>query len=164
MRGPVHDAIATAICGSSNCNSTPSGRACDYWQPYKAGAGPLPNAVNDPADPRAIEMVITSPQDLALPPNDPRWIRILGFATFYVTGWDGDPYIQGLPGAKTIPGCDGNVAAGTATNFDEPYPFGTAPNNAVWGHFIEYVFPGQGHSGQNCVQNQPFACTPALTR
>lgn len=163
MRGQVATAIANLICGNANCNSTPPGKACDYWQPYKNGAGPKPNSVNDPGDPRAIEMVITSPQDLALPPNDPRWIRVLGFATFYVTGWDGDPYIQGSPGAKTIPGCDGNVMAGTATNYDEPPPFG-APNNAVWGHFIEYVFPGQGHNGQNCVQNQPFTCTPALTQ
>lgn len=161
MRGPVHDAIAQLICGDVRCQTTPSGKACDFWQPYKAGAGPLPNDINDPGDPRAIEMVITSPQDLALPPNDPRWIRILGFAVFYVTGWDGDPYIQG---GTPIPGCDSNVMAGTATNYDEPYPFGTTPNNAVWGHFIEYVFPGQGHNGQNCPPDEPFACTPALTR
>jgi putative Flp pilus-assembly TadE/G-like protein len=163
MRGPVHDTIATLICGDFKCQNTPSGKACDFWQPYKNGTGPLPNPVNDPNDPRAIEMVITSPQDLALASNDPRWIRILGFATFYVTGWDGDPYLQGS--GTTIPGCDGNVMAGTATNYDEPYPYpGGTPNNAVWGHFIQYVFPGQGHQGQNCVVNQPFACTPALTR
>jgi hypothetical protein len=167
MRGPVHDAIAQLICGDVKCQNTPPSRACDYWDPWAAqvpGSGAtLPNAVNDPGDPRAIEMVITSPQDLALPPNDTRWIRILGFATFYVTGWDGDPYIQGS--GTTIPGCNSNVMAGTATNYDEPYPFaGGTPTNAVWGHFIEYVFPGQGHNGQNCVQNQPFACTPALTQ
>jgi hypothetical protein len=161
MRGQVATAIATLICGDSRCRNTPSGKACDYWQPYKAGAGPIPNPVNDPGDPRAIEMVITSPQDLALPPNDSRWIRILGFAVFYVTGWDSDPYLQGS--GTTIPGCDGNVMAGTATNYDEPPPFGTVAN-AVWGHFIEYVFPGQGHNGQNCPPDQPFACTPALTR
>jgi hypothetical protein len=160
MRGPVHDAIATLICGDFKCQNTPPAKACDFWQPYKNGAGPLPNGINDPNDPRAIEMVITSPQDLALPPNDPRWIRILGFATFYVTGWDNDPYLQGS--GTTIPGCSGSGTS--ATNYDEPYPFGTAPNNAVWGHFIEYVFPGQSHSGQNCVQNSPLACTPALTR
>jgi hypothetical protein len=164
MRGPVNFAISTLICGDSKCQNTPSNKACDYWDPWAAQTpgATLPNAVNDPGDPRAIEMVITSPQDLALPPNDPRFIRILGFATFYVTGWDGDPYIQGS--GTTIPGCDGNVMAGTATNYDEKYPFGSAPKNAVWGHFIEYVFPGQGHNGQNCVVNQPFACTPALTR
>ncbi len=160
MRGPVHDAIATLICGDFKCQNTPPAKACDFWQPYKNGAGPLPNGINDPNDPRAIEMVITSPQDLALAPNDPRWIRILGFATFYVTGWDNDPYLQGS--GTTIPGCSGSGTS--ATNYDEPYPFGTAPNNAVWGHFIEYVFPGQSHSGQNCVQNSPLACTPALTR
>jgi hypothetical protein len=160
MRGPVHDTIATLICGDSKCQSTPSGKACDYWQPYKAGTGPLPNAINDPNDPRAIEMVITSPQDLALSPNDPRWIRILGFATFYVTGWDGDPYIAGS--GTTIPGCA--AVGGTPTNVDEPYPYGTTPNNAVWGHFIQYVFPGQGSQGNPCIVGQPFACTPALTR
>jgi hypothetical protein len=159
MRGPVHDAIATLICGDFKCQNTPSGKACDYWDPYSKGAGPLPNAVNDPGDPRAIEMVITSPQDLALAPNDTRWIRILGFATFYVTGWDGDPYIQG---GASIPGC--SSTGNTATNYDEPYPFGATPKNAVWGHFIEYVFPGQGHNGQSCVPNSPLACTPALTR
>jgi putative Flp pilus-assembly TadE/G-like protein/galactose oxidase-like protein len=167
MRGPVRDTIANLICGPSNptgsCSATPPGKACDYWDPYRVGAGPLPNGINDPGDPRAIEMVITSPQDLALAPNDPRWIRILGFATFYVTGWDGDPYLQGS--GTTIPGCNGNLVSGTATNYDEPYPYpGGTPSDAVWGHFIEYVFPGQGHQGQNCVPNQPLACTPALTR
>jgi hypothetical protein len=156
----VHDAIATLICGDFKCQNTPSGKACDYWQPYKAGTGPIPNLVNDPNDPRAIEMVITSPQDLALPPNDPRWIRVLGFAVFYVTGWDGDPYVAGS--GTTIPGCA--PVGGTATNVDEPYPYGTTPANAVWGHFIEYVFPGQPNNGQKCPPNQPFACTPALTR
>lgn len=163
MQGPVHDAIATLICGDVKCQNTPSHRACDYWQNYKTG-GPLPNAVNDPGDPRAIEMVITSPQDLALPPNDPRFIRILGFATFYVTGWDNDPYIQGS--GTPIPGCQPPPTAGNppTNGVDEPYPFGSSPKNAVWGHFIEYVFPGQQHNGQKCVVGSPFACTPALTR
>lgn len=164
MRGPVHDAIATAICGDRFCQNTPPKRACDYWQNYKSGTALLPNAINDPGDPRAIEMVITSPQDLALPPNDSRWIRILGFATFYVTGWDGDPYIQGT--GTPIPGCQPLPAAGNppTNGEDEPYPFGSTPANAVWGHFIEYVFPGQEHDGKKCVIGDPFACTPALTR
>lgn len=163
MRGPVHDTIATLICGDVKCQNTPPKRACDNWQPYAATpqGGPIPNPANYPNDPRAIELVITSPQDLALAPNDPRWIRILGFATFYVTGWDGDPYIKGS--GTTIPGCNGT--GNTENDFDEPYPFaGGTPTNAVWGHFIEYVFPGQGHNGQNCVQGSPLACTPALTR
>jgi hypothetical protein len=164
MRGPVHDTIAQVICGDVKCQSTPPKRACDYWQNYKSGTGPLPNDVNDPGDPRAIEMVITSPQDLALSANDPRWVRILGFATFYVTGWDGDPYIQGS--GTAIPGCQPLPAAGNppTNGEDEPYPFGTTPQNAVWGHFIQYVFPGQEHNGKKCVVGDPFACTPALTR
>jgi hypothetical protein len=170
MRQPVNDAIAIDVCGDKNCASTPSGKACDYWEPYKTGDGPLPNPLNDTTpqfknDPRAIPMVITAPQDLALPINDPRWIRILGFAVFYVTGWDGDPYIQGS--GTTIPGCDAPTVAKPITNgVDEPYPYGTTPKNAVWGHFIAYTFFGANPGPNKCVVGgvSALACTPALTR
>jgi Putative Flp pilus-assembly TadE/G-like len=167
MQGAVASTFAQLICGAgdANCKTTPSGTACDYWQNYKSGTGPLPNDVNDPGDPRAIEMVVTSPQDLAFPVNDTTHpIRILGYATFYVTGWYGDPYLQGS--GTPIPGCQPLPAAGQppTNGVDEPYPYSGSDKNAVWGHFITYVFPGQGHNGKNCVVNQPFACTPALTR
>jgi hypothetical protein len=166
--GLVRDTFAQIICsGDPKCQNTPPNTACDYWQNYKSGTGPLPNPANYPDDPRVIEMAITSPQDLALPTSDPRPIRILGFATFYITGWDTDPYIP-ANGPTQIPGCQPLPAVGNApTNGeDEPYPLvgQNPPNGAVWGHFIQYVFPGQGHNGQNCPQNSPLACTPALTQ
>ncbi len=131
------------------------GSGCDKWQAYKNGTGPLPNSDNDPGDPRAIELAITTPQDLALPPNDPRWIRIVGFATFYVTGWAGDPY---LPGGSTIPGCT------SPNNQDEAYPLGGSPKFQVWGHFIQNVVNGAPSSGNPCTKDTIGDCTPSLTR
>jgi Putative Flp pilus-assembly TadE/G-like len=162
MRQYVNWAIAIHVCGDKNCSSTPPNTACDNWVPWAAGTGPKPTSTSDP---RAIPMVITAPQDLALAPGDKRPIRILGFATFYVTGWDGDPYLPPADGGTTtIPGC--NPVGTTPTNVDEPYPGKTTPNNAVWGHFVQDINPGQPGSGVNCVGGTGSAetCTPVLTR
>jgi hypothetical protein len=133
--------------------ATRVGTQCDNWMPYAAGTGPKPTSANFPGDLRALQMVVTSPSDVAV---KGALIHILGFATFYVTGWFHDPY---LPGGSAIPGCAG------AASHDEAYPNpGNAPNGAVWGHFVQYDPSGGNPNGQGCVIGAFGDCVPALTR
>jgi hypothetical protein len=101
-------------------------------------------------------MVVTAPADLSGGGGPTNSVRILGFAAFYVTGFDGDPW---LPGSKTtIPNCPGS------TNRDEAYPEQGTDKFQIWGHFIKYVAVGGTPNGQPCNLNDVSVCTPALTR
>jgi Putative Flp pilus-assembly TadE/G-like len=101
-------------------------------------------------DPRAVQMIITSPADFASGAGSPQaWLPIRKFATFYITGWD-----------KNIkPQCPGN----------EPFPLKgkqNSDNGAVWGHWINYEDTAGTPNGQLCVidPSSPTNCVPALTR
>jgi hypothetical protein len=103
-----------------------------------------------PGDPRAVQMIITSPADFASGAGSPQaWLPIRKFATFYVTGWD-----------KNIkPQCAGN----------EAYPGKgkqNSDNGAVWGHWINYEDTAGTPNGRACVIDpaSPTNCVPALTR
>jgi hypothetical protein len=97
-------------------------------------------------DPRALTMVITSPQDLnknGVP------TAIHNFATFYVTGWDT---------SGSIPNC---TPAGT----NEPYPGSSkASKGAIWGHWIKYVDPNAQGTGKFCDPAIFGNCVAVLTR
>jgi hypothetical protein len=103
-----------------------------------------------PGDPRALQMIITSPADFASGAGSPQaWLPIRKFATFYITGWD--------PNIK--PQCASN----------EPFPTKgkrNSANGAVWGHWINYEDTAGTPSGQTCVIDpaSPTNCVPALTR
>jgi Putative Flp pilus-assembly TadE/G-like len=101
-------------------------------------------------DPRAVEMIISSPADFASGAGSPQsWLPIRRFATFYVTGWDNN----------IKPTCNG---------VNEPYPTKgkqNSDNGAVWGHWINYLDTAGTPSGQLCViSTSPTNCVPALTR
>lgn len=129
------------------------GQSCDNWQSYKATGV---NNINAETDPRAFTMIITSPNDLSLASSNPNAIvHILGFAIFYVTGWDGDQWVQSSN--KTIPGCT------TPTDKDENFPGTGSSNNQIWGHFFKTVVPGIG-GGVACDPNAFGGCVAALTR
>jgi Flp pilus assembly protein TadG len=67
---------------------------------------------------------------------------ILTFATFYITGWDGDP-------CKSDPGP----------------PDGGSGKAQVWGHFISYIDPNSQNTGtQPCNPNGVAACVAVMTR
>jgi hypothetical protein len=130
---------------------------CDAWQAYKTGTAisgfePWNNAV---ADPRIMLMTVTSPADLAGHGGPNNEVRILGFAVFYVTGYDGDQWLKG--NGKTIPNCP------SPTNQDEAYPGSGSAKDQIWGHFIKYVTSGTPN-GQPCNPNDVSACVAALTR
>ena len=130
------------------------GNSCDNWQLYKQPNGPAPSA----GDPRAFTLIITSPNDLSAATNQPNTnrVHILGFATFYVTGWDGDRWLPGNP--QTIPGC------ASPTDKDEAYPGSGSSNNQIWGHFVKFVDPAGTGTGQPCDPNTFGDCVAALTQ
>jgi hypothetical protein len=103
-----------------------------------------------PGDPRAVQMIITSPADFASGAGSPQsWLPIRKFATFYVTGWDGN----------IKPQCAGNEAFPTKGKRN-------SDNGAVWGHWINYEDTAGTPNGQACVIDpaSPTNCVPALTR
>ena len=140
-------------------NGQPS--PCDMWQTYKTGTAisgfePWDSSVPDS---RIIVMVVTAPGDLSGNGGPTSSVKILGFAAFYITGFDNDPWLpnkNGNGGTK-IPNCS------APTNADEPYPGTGNPNNQIWGHFIKYVAAGTSN-GQPCIVTDVSVCVPALTR
>jgi hypothetical protein len=132
---------------------------CDAWQSFKTGT-PIPGYEpwdNTVSDPRIMFMAVTSPADLAGHGGPNNQVRILGFATFYVTGFDGDVWFPNAPGNKTIPNCP------APTNRDENYPGTGTDKDQIWGHFIKYVTSGTPN-GLPCNPNDVSACVAALTR
>ena len=134
---------------------------CDMWQTYKTGtaiSGFEPWNPNVP-DSRIIVMAISQPSDLSGNGGPTSYAEILGFAAFYITGFDNDPWLPKANGngATKIPNCT------APTNQDEAYPGTGSSNNQIWGHFIKYVAVGNSN-GQPCNLNDVSICVPALTR
>ena len=139
---------------------------CDMWQTYKPPPAGTSTAISgfEPwdatvPDSRIIVMVVTAPADLSGNGGPTSSVKVLGFAAFYITGFDNDPWLPNKNGngGTTIPNCS------SPTNKDEPYP-GTGPsNNQIWGHFIKYTAAGTSN-GQPCKLNDISVCVPALTR
>jgi Putative Flp pilus-assembly TadE/G-like len=171
------------------------GTGCDWWQAVKAAAipnGPRAafNFAIPPGDSRALTMIVTRIADLSGKNNGPP-IPILGFTTFYVTGFDGDKWLpSGGGGGQKIPGCDPTTANTTKyanlgdktvhdylvsqgftdaeannvlVNKDEDPPAGTNEKFAVWGHFIKYTVSGSGGPGF-CDPTAFGNCVAVLTR
>jgi hypothetical protein len=151
------DRVKSAVNPPGSNNSEP----CDMWQTFKTGTPisgfePWNSAVPDS---RIIVMVVTDPSDLSGNGGPTSSVKILGFAAFYITGFDNDPWLpkkNGNGGTK-IPGCS------APTNADEAYPGTGNPNNQIWGHFIKYVAAGTSNS-QPCNVTDVSVCVPALTR
>jgi hypothetical protein len=151
------DRVESAVNPPGSNNSEP----CDMWQTFKTGTPisgfePWNSAVPDS---RIIVMVVTNPSDLSGNGGPTSSVKILGFAAFYITGFDNDPWLpkkNGNGGTK-IPGCS------APTNADEAYPGTGNPNNQIWGHFIKYVAAGTSN-GQPCNVTDVSVCVPALTR
>jgi hypothetical protein len=134
---------------SSACNSNIAGETCptNYWPNYDTLG---------PNDPRKIDVVLTSPLDLAAAAGSPQaWIPIRRFAKFYVTGWD----------TSLAPHC-GNSGAPNNDPFPAPPGSKVSDNGAIWGHWIIDVDPGGTPNGVQCdtSSGEPTNCVPALTR
>jgi Flp pilus assembly protein TadG len=103
-----------------------------------------------PPDPRLITVIVT---DFGALGNGSAEVPIRIFATFYVTGWAGDPCIGQAPG----------VSNGLAyTTDDNP---GAANKGVLLGHFVKYVSSLPKGTGSGlCSQNAFGNCIAVLTR
>jgi putative Flp pilus-assembly TadE/G-like protein len=134
-------APAAFAANSSACN----GGTCpaNHWTD--------PNGI-PPDDQREIDVVLTSPVDLAAAAGQANypWVPIRRFAKFYVTGWD----------PSVGPNCNG-------TNDPWPGPAGgkQTQNGAIWGHWMSDTENGVG-DGTPCQTSsiEPVNCVPVLTR
>jgi hypothetical protein len=108
-------------------------------------------ATQSPKDPRLIITMITDNGALS---NGSNKIPIRAFATFYVTGWAGDPCI----GLK--PGTSNGLAF---TGDDDP---GSANTGVLLGHFIKYIDTvGAKETGSGpCDERLLDRCVAVLTR
>jgi hypothetical protein len=138
------------------------GNSCDNWENYvKNGVPVTPKLPNGNQDPRIFTLIITSPNDLANGVSNGSLVHILGAASFYVTGWDGDNWLPN-PNNNSytpIPGCTTGV-----NDEDEAFPGSGSSNNQIWGHFFKTVELGGGGNGQVCDPNAFGDCVAALTR
>jgi hypothetical protein len=91
--------IINGVCAPNKWPTTPG-------QPIKIDAG----------DPRAVPLILTLYGAFA--GSGSGYVPVTGFATFYVTGWDG---------------------ASNACNGINQSPPAGATNGTIWGHFITYV-------------------------
>jgi Putative Flp pilus-assembly TadE/G-like len=116
-----------------------------------------PNSVGEvlaqsPRDPRLITTIIT---DYGALNNGTKEIPVRIFATFYVTGWAGDPCI-GEP--------NGTSSNGLAYTTDES-PTGENPRGVLLGHFVKYVNSVSTGTGSGACSQTAFGnCIAVLTR
>jgi Putative Flp pilus-assembly TadE/G-like len=102
----------------------------------------------DPEDPRIVHVFITPFGAFAGTGND-ETVPVVGFATFYITGWTGQ-------GSGFDNPCQG------FTPSDDPVP-NNDPGTIV-GHFIRYIANvNTGSNGQPCEENSLTPCVAVLT-
>jgi hypothetical protein len=116
-----------------------------------------PNTVSQvvsqsPKDPRLIITMITD-YGAIRSANGKESIPIRAFATFYVTGWAGDPCIGQANGTSN----------GLAyTHDDNP---GSSNTGVLLGHFVKYVNSSPGGTGSGACSMTTFGdCIPILTK
>jgi Flp pilus assembly protein TadG len=131
--------------GAPNCTAHPN-----YWSTQNLMSSLEANS----SDPRLLSVMVTDPGTL---PNGAGTgkLPVRHYATFYVTGWTGDP-------------CSGQTISGT-TNGLHYVSEDTAPTDAAGdiflvGHFIKYFQPGAIPSGTTCVISSLDNCTLTLTQ
>lgn len=132
--GPMRQGMDTRI-----------GTSCNYWATYPAQSISVD-------DPRVMTLIVTAPGDLQGGSGN-GVLRVLAFASFYVTGFDG------------IKNPSNSCASPTDKN--EPNPYGSSgggSNFDIWGHFIRFVTPTGTGNGQSCNPNIFNDCVAALTR
>jgi hypothetical protein len=119
-------------------------------------------------DPRAITVYVVPDGSLT---TTPHLVPIIGYAEFYLAGWDHDPcelqYHPPGPGGGSGSYTEANPGSG-APDPANPGPQGDA--GTVWGYFISYVNPessnvqGSGPCNPNPNYAYTYNCTYALTQ
>jgi Flp pilus assembly protein TadG len=143
------------ITGVTPANFSPSSNACNSNNSGTCPVNYWPNYNTLTNDPRKIDVVLTSPVDLAAADGSPQyWVPNRRFARFYVTGWD----------TSLFPKC-GNTGAPNNDKFPGTGKL-ASDNGAIWGHWITDIDPGGTTNGNPCDTSsiEPTLCVPALTR
>ena len=119
---------------------------CNHWNAYReSGSFDVDNYIS-PSDPRVAPLIVTSPADLSGNAHgDP--IPVRSIATFYITGYDGQP--NGDNGE----GCE-----------NEQYPASGSAKFKIWGHWIKFVPLGGTGNGQWCDPSKFGDCIAVLTQ
>jgi hypothetical protein len=122
----------------------------NHWAPPNSVAQLM---AQSPPDPRLIVTMIT---DQGAFGNGTKSIPIRGFATFYVTGWAGDPCI-GTP--------NGTSPNGLKYTTDDN-PTGANPQGVLLGHFVKYIdtLNTKETGSGKCELNSINRCIAVLTR
>jgi hypothetical protein len=71
--------------------------------------------------------------------NGVNMIPVVGYASFYVAGWDHDPCIYSNTPPTACPKTTAGPAPPVGTKCDPPSPGNTV--GAVWGYFVKTVSP-----------------------
>lgn len=114
------------------------------WQPNPSDPDALPDIPN--GDRRVVPLMITLYRAFA--GSGGGYVPVIGFATFYVTGWSGaDPSCNGINEATP--------------------PDGVGEQAVIWGHFIKYVGTlgtSTGSAGCSFDPSQLAPCITVMTR
>ncbi len=110
------------------------------WQNTTGDPGDLPEIPN--GDPRVVPLIITMYRAFA--GSGGGYVPVIGFATFYVTGWSGAD------------------AACNGINAPVP-PEGQGEQAVIWGHFIKYVGNLGTSTGTAACSFDPAQLAPCIT-
>ena len=119
---------------------------CNHWNDYRNSGSFLIDNYILPGDPRIVPFIITSPADLSGNSNG-NPIPVLALATFYVTGYDGQPH-----------GDNGQLCE------NEAFPGSGSDKFQFWGHWIKFVPVGGIGNDQWCDPSKFGDCVAVLTQ
>jgi hypothetical protein len=140
----------------SQCSPTTSCVSHNYWTSQNS----LSDIVTQtPADPRLVQILLV---------DSNAWVGVSGssfqtpvrsIATFYITGWNGDPCLASANGTS---GTSGGLSY---IPDDDPTTYGFASSDHVLlGHFVHYTVPGSGGGGSGSCTASFGDCVAILTK
>jgi hypothetical protein len=160
----------TTTCNVNKC-PTAAGTDYNYWVPGNSLNGILNQ---HPADPRLITLLVTDNGGLGNGANK-NGVPIREFATFYVTGWAGDPCTPKNGGGSGTAANGFAYAADTDPSTASPAECDTSNGNGnklvncngvLLGYFVKYlqtVGSGTG-SGKPCGPSDLTPCVPVFLK
>jgi Putative Flp pilus-assembly TadE/G-like len=140
----LDDAMNMRINGSKNAPC----RSFNYWA---SGNNIADILAQQPRDPRLLQLIVTDYGSLS---NGRNQVPIRSIASFYVTGWAGDPCI----------GLHSGTSNGlNYTGDDNP---GSTNTGVLLGHFVQYtVLPTGGTGSGQCTQSTSLGnCIGVLSK
>jgi hypothetical protein len=143
--------------GKAKCSASTSCNSPNYW----ASGNQLSSILGqNPADPRLVTLLIVDSDAWVGVTGSSYQAPVRGIATFYVTGWSGDPCLPASDGGS---GTSGTTMSTGLKYVPDDYP-GAGVSNVLLGHFVQYNVPGGGGNGSVCSTSVFGDCTPVLIK